>query len=284
MRAMNCTVRPMRRDEIDLPIDLAAREGWNPGLHDAACFHAADPGGFLVAEQDGQPVGCISAVSYGGGFGFIGLFIVLPQHRGQGIGRRLWAAARARLAGHVVGLDGVPAQQAYYRRNGFELAWENARFTGPAGPAAGGVPASIVPLRSVDFAALCADDRRVFPAAREAFLRAWLAMPDAVGLAWLAQGRLAGWGVIRRCRDGHKIGPLVADDAAIAAALYAALCGSVPAGDAVFLDVPLPNAAAVALAQQQGLRSVFHTARMVDGSAPPCELHRVYGITSFELG
>ncbi len=285
MPGMDCTIRSMRGDEVEtIAIEFAAREGWNPGLHDAASFVAADPGGFLVAEIQGRPVGCIGAVSYAGRFGFIGLYIVAPAWRGQGIGRRLWDAGMARLAGSLIGLDGVPAQQDYYHRNGFELAWRNLRFAGAAQRAAGSAPAAIVPLSSVDFAALCDDDRRVFPAPREAFLRCWILQRDATGLAWMAQGRLEGWGLIRRCRQGHKIGPLVADDPAIASALYAALCRSVPAGDTVFLDVPMPNGDALALAKANRLQSVFETARMYTGSAPACELQRVYGITSFELG
>lgn len=147
------------------------------------------------------------------------------------------------------------------------------------------MPAQIVPLASVDFALLCADDRRSFPAPREAFLRAWVSLHYATGLAWVERGQFLGWGVIRRCREGHKIGPLVADTPLVAAALYAALCASVPAHDTVFLDVPLPNPHALALAQAHELAGVFETARMVaGGAAPACELGRVYGITSFELG
>ena len=284
MHRMDCTIRTLRHDEIAIAIDMAASEGWNPGLHDAECFHAADPDGFLAAECQGQIVGCIGAVSYAGGFGFIGLYIVAPTWRGQGVGRRLWEAGMARLAGHVVGLDGVPAQQAYYRRSGFVLAWQNLRFKGSAQRSMGTSPAQIVPLGAVDFAMLCADDRRVFPASREAFLRSWISMPDATGLAWMQHGRLAGWGVIRRCREGHKIGPLVADELPVARALYTALCATVPAGDTVFLDVPMPNADAVAMARAQGLHGVFETARMFKGPAPACELQRVYGITTFELG
>ena len=190
-----------------------------------------------------------------------------------------------RLDGHVVGLDGVPAQQDNYRRSGFELAWNNVRFAGTAQAAAQPMPAQLVPLAPIDFATLCADDRRVFPAPREAFLRAWLSTPDAAGLAWMSRGRLGGWGWIRRCRDGYKIGPLVADDPGVADALYAALCAQVPQGDAVYLDVPQPNTQAVALAKAHRMKGVFETARMyAGGPAPACELDRVYGITSFELG
>ncbi|HKX41765.1 MAG TPA: GNAT family N-acetyltransferase [Burkholderiaceae bacterium] len=281
---MDCTIRTMHRDELDVAIEWAAREGWNPGLHDAACFHAADPEGFLIAEHDGQPLGCISAVSYAGRFGFIGLFIVAPAWRGQGVGARLWGTAMSRLAGHVIGLDGVPAQQDYYRRSGFKLAWSNVRFTRAARSGQPAAHPQIVPLGTLDFAALCADDRRVFPAPREAFLRCWVAMPESTGLAWLEKGELAGWGVIRRCREGHKIGPLVADHPRVASALYDALCNTVPAGDAVYIDVPIRNASAVALAKAQRLRSVFETARMYAGKAPTTELRRVYGITTFELG
>jgi hypothetical protein len=109
-------------------------------------------------------------------------------------------------------------------------------------------------------------------------------MPQSSALACVETGRLRGWGVIRACRVGHKIGPLVADTPDIAAALHAALCSRVPAGEAVFLDVPMNNPDAVALAEREGMRVVFETARMYTGDAPACEMQRVYGITSFELG
>ena len=276
----------MSGDEVELAIELAAREGWNPGLHDARCFFEADPGGFLIAEVDGALAGCLGAVSYDRRFGFIGLYIVVPPWRGHGIGWRLWTCGMERLAGHLVGLDGVPEQQENYRKSGFTLAWRNVRYAGVARRAASSQTdfAAFVPLTDVDFAMLCADNLRVFPAPRERFLRAWIGMPDAVGLACLQGGRLAGWGVIRRCREGHKIGPLVADDATVASSLYDALCSRVHEGDAVYLDVPLPNADAVALAERYRMRGVFETARMYTDAAPACELERVFGVTSFELG
>ena len=71
---------------------------------------------------------------------------------------------------------------------------------------------------------------------------------------------------------------------AVARALVATLCRELPPSDAVSLDVPLPHAEAVALAEGLGMRVVFETARMYAGPAPRIELARVYGITTFELG
>ena len=48
MRNEKYTIRSMTNAEMDLMIDWAATEGWNPGLHDANCYFAADPEGFLV--------------------------------------------------------------------------------------------------------------------------------------------------------------------------------------------------------------------------------------------
>ncbi len=46
--------RTMTREEADLAVAWAATKGWNPGLHDAACFHQADPEGYLIAEAHGH--------------------------------------------------------------------------------------------------------------------------------------------------------------------------------------------------------------------------------------
>src|SRR4030095_2342252 len=109
-------IRPMRREELAFAIDLAAREGWNPGLNDAGSFFTADPGGFLMGELAGEPIGCISAVSYAGRYGFIGLYIIRPEFRGRGFGLRMWQAAMSRLGGHHIRLDGVPAQHGQHAK------------------------------------------------------------------------------------------------------------------------------------------------------------------------
>jgi hypothetical protein len=295
------------RDDVDFCVEQAANEGWNPGLHDAAAFHATDPEGFLIARLDGAPIGCISAVRYPERFGFVGFYIVVPERRGKGYGIRLWQAAMARLAGCNVALDGVLAQQDNYRKSGFELAYSNIRFerersrtshrrsddarqASDPGRELGLAPdrgVDVRPLAAIPFAHLAAYDRTAFPAPRPAFLDAWMRLPASHALAVADArdaGALRGYGVVRRCRRGWKIGPLFAETPPVAHALFAALSDEVPPGEPVYLDVPEINADALALAARHGMREVFRTARMYTGGRPALRDERVYGVSTFELG
>ena len=94
---------------------------------------------------------------------------------------------------------------------------------------------------------------------------------------------LMGYGVIRRCRNGFKLGPLFAENAGVAEQLLLSLTAYAK-GEPVFLDVPEVNAAAVALATKYKMTRVFETARMYKGSAPAVALDKVFGVTTFELG
>jgi hypothetical protein len=275
--------RTMTRDEVALAIAWAADEGWNPGLHDAESFRTADPAGFFVGEWHGEPVASISVVKYGATFAFLGLYIVVPELRGRGLGYALWQHGMASAPGRQVGLDGVVAQQPNYRKSGFALAWRNVRYEG-RGLGRTARPGSVVPLEGLPFDAIESYDAPFFPAPRTAFLRAWIAQPDASALGWVEDGELRGYGVIRRCRSGWKIGPLLADSEAIAEGLFEALAGQASAEEPVFLDLPEPHAAALALARRYEMRSVFETARMYTGDAPALPMQRVYGVTTFELG
>jgi ribosomal protein S18 acetylase RimI-like enzyme len=278
--ATGLRIRAMRPDEIAIAIDWAAAEGWNPGLADAECFNTVDPDGFLIGELDGAPAATISCVNYDDRFAFLGFYIVRSDLRGRGHGLRIWNAAIAHAGARTIGLDGVVAQQDNYRKSGFELAYSNIRYGGRIGPLAA-PPAELVPLTDVPFAMVEAED--VFPAPRTAFLRAWINARGHIGRALVRDGKLAAWGVIRPCRRGHKIGPLVADDRAAAEAVLAALVAAAGA-DEIFLDVPSVNRDALALAQGHGLAPVFETARMYTGAIRPLLLGRVFGVTTFELG
>lgn len=277
-------IRPMHAQELDTVLDWAADEGWNPGLNDAACFHAADPGGFLLGVVNGEPVASIFAIQYGTTFGFIGGYIVRPAWRGRGHGMALWRAGMARLAGRNVGLDGVLAQQGNYTKSGFQLAHRNIRYEAYGRP---GVDNEAVPLASLPIEAVHQYDRACFPEQRSRFLQCWITQPDciAVGIPGAAGGPgVAAYAVLRPCRNGYKIGPLFADTAVQAETLFLNLLGQVTPGAPVYLDVPEANPAAMSLAARHQLRPCFETARMYTKGQPAMDLARQYGITTFELG
>ena len=278
-------VRHMQEDEMMLAVDWAAAEGWNPGLNDAACFWAADRQGFLLGLRDGQPVGCISAVSYGSTHGFLGFYIVRPEWRGRGYGLQLWQAAMNQLAGRIIGLDGVTAQQENYKKSGFRLAYRNIRYGGVLSPAAkmSDSDGTIWPANEVNQAELAAYDSQLFFAPRPAFLQSWLTQPGGTALAAVRQDALAGYGIIRPCRAGFKIGPLFADDPAVAERLLSALAATA-GGEQIFLDVPEVNDGARSLAERYGMSPVFETARMYTGREPNLDVQKIFGVTTFELG
>jgi hypothetical protein len=272
----------MTTGELPLLRDWAAAERWNPGTHDGPAFHAADPDGFLVGLLDGTPVACVSCVRYGVGYGFLGQYIVRPEYRGRGHGLAVWRAGMAHLAGRVVGLEGVLTQVPDYERSGFRVAHHTTRFAGTGG---GARPAGLVPLAGVPFERVAAYDALGFPAPREAFLRRWAALPESVGLAAAADGRLTGYGVVRRSTDGYKVGPLFADDVETATRLLAGLAAAAP-GRPYCIDVPdeTIQPAGGRLVREFGLVEEFRTARMYRGGPPVFDAARVFGVTSLELG
>jgi len=271
-------------DDLARMAKWAADEGWNPGNTDTLAFHAADPGAFLIGRLDGRPVACISVVRYGAALGFLGFYIARPEARGKGYGIQIWNAGMARLAGRNVGLDGVVAQQHNYRKSGFRPAWNNIRHEGPS-PAAAPLPAGVtlVDARGVPFDLIAAYDRRFFPEARDSFLAPWIGLPGRTGLVAMKDGVPQGFAVIRPCRAASRIGPLYAASPGIAGALVSALAAKAGA-QAVAIDVPDRNEAAVALAEQMGLKPAFETARMYTGADPAVDHAGLFGVTSLELG
>lgn len=276
-------IRSMTRSELDTVVEWAAAEGWNPGRSDADAFFAADPEAFLIGLIDDQPVASISVVKYGSDFGFLGLYIVVPAFRGRGYGIRIWQAGMARLQGRTVGLDGVVAQQSNYAKSGFALAYSHFRFSGRI-TASKVTDPQIAALTEIDFDTLCRYDRAAFPAERRGFLSLWISRPGTVALGFIEDGRLGGYGVIRPSREGFRIGPLFADTPAIAERLLRALQSQPEAGSAIYIDVPMTNAQAVALVSALGMQPAFETARMYAGADPKLPIERIFAVTSLELG
>ena len=272
--------RVARRDDVATMLDWAAAEGWNPGLDDAGPFHAADPEGYFVAELDGKAVASISVVNHSDDMAFLGFFICRPEFRGRGIGLGLWSHALAHAGTRTIGLDGVAAQEANYARSGFVRAGASRRFAGRL-PGVGND--GIRDLRPDDLPALITLDAAACGYERAAFLSAWLA-PCATRRSVVLDGPggIEGVATIRRCREGCKIGPVIAADADTALRLAAAAASRLPS-EIVFIDAAPGNKALADALRGLGFEETFATARMYRGPAPRATV-QLQAIATMELG
>jgi len=272
--------RQMLFQEMPFAINAAELEGWNPGINDADAFYHTDPNGFFIAEIDGKLIGSISGVAYNDHYGFIGLFVVDPQYRGQWHGIQLGKVALEYLGERNVGLDGVLEKQMAYQSFGFNYAYKNIRFEGKARSKK---PPTALPISDVDFNKLLEYDRKIFLVPRTEFLRRWITQVDSVGYYLENESHLLGYGVLRKCITGYRVGPLFADNETMAVEILEALLSNIP-GEAYYLDIPEPNSEALKIVEQFNMQKVFETARMYSKEIPNVPLHKVFGITSFELG
>ncbi|MFA5364248.1 MAG: GNAT family N-acetyltransferase [Candidatus Bathyarchaeia archaeon] len=274
-------ITQMTQQEVYTAVNWARQEGWNPGIHDAESFYHADPKGFYAAKINNEIVGTLSIVKYTKDYAFVGFLIVRPDMRGKGIGTTLFNFLEESCKSFNAGLDGVLGMQTKYELLGFRLAHKNYRYSGVAN---GKLSNLCMPISKKDFNKIVAYDAKCFSTTRLEFLSYWLFQKD--GHSFMVQNKdtdeICGYGVIRKCFKGHKIGPLFAGTQEIATAILESLMSTVN-GEAVFLDVPEPNRSAVELAQRYGMQPVFATVRMYTRLLQ-LPLENIYGLTSFELG
>lgn len=274
-------VSRMTKSEISLAIDWAAALGWNPGLHDAECFYHADPNGFFAGRVNHQIVAMGAAVIYDDTFAFCGLYMVDEHYRNHGYGLALTKERLAYIGNRNAGLDGVTDMLDKYARLGYKVAHHNARYGATGFSLIQPKNNKMMPLSKINFNDLLTYDRKHFPAMRTSFLRCWIKHGDGVG--YIQEGVLCGYGVIRPCREGFKIGPLFADTPQIADSLFLQLASQAN-GQQFYLDIPENNPHALELVNRYQLNKVFETSRMYLKAVPELPIEEIYGITTYELG
>lgn len=274
-------IAPMSLADLDIVLDWAAEEGWNPGLDDARAFHAADTQGFFLARVKGEPVAAISVVNHDAGNAFLGLYLCRPDWRGQGIGMATWTRALEHAGARSVGLDGVAAQEANYAKSGFVRTGASLRHEGfwPAARSPevrSAVAADLPRLFELDAAAGGLD--------RPAFLNAWLApdQPERATRVLQKDGEIVGFATWRTCREGTKIGPVIAPGTATALDLIADIAAERPNGPLI-VDLPEANTALRRALEGAGFTVPFATARMYRGTVPQTG-PGLQAIATMELG
>lgn len=262
---------------------LSAEAGWN---------QTADDWSFLLTRgevfgirADGRVIASAAAMPYPPAASWICMVLVTAAERRKGHASCLLAHCRARNAelGLVSGLDATPAGRSVYLGLGFRDALSVMRIRAARiGPAAA-ASASVVPAGPADLDAILDYDRKAFGADRGALLRHLLARMPAIAQVVRDGGRLAGFVLGRDGRTATQIGPLVADDEAIAIHLAEAALGRVP-DRPVVIDVPLHQSRLRGWLARIGFAEERPFTRMLDADAPlPGDLARLMAITGPEF-
>ncbi len=164
------------------------------------------------------------------------------------------------------------------------MAYRTLRYQG-AGIGDHWVSEDVAELPHVDFHELENYDASCFLAPRGDFLKSWIGQRQGAAFGFMDNGRIAGYGVMRACKIGFRIGPLFADSLSIAGKLLRILLGQAGVGIPVFIDVPEINAHGVKLMAGHGMGFVLENARMYYGVPLPLSaMERIFGTTTLELG
>jgi GNAT superfamily N-acetyltransferase len=181
---------------------------------------------YAAHTATGRIVATTATLPFGAGFAWISMVLVLPDYRRRGLATLLMRRAMDDLTaeGLVPVLDATPDGRAVYRALGFQDSWgfqrlmrrERPRAIEPSSPPDG---ATVRPIADADWAALNAYDAAAFGADRGAVLTRLRGRLPAAELIAERGGRIAGFLLGRDGRVAAQIGPLIAEDDAVARAL-----------------------------------------------------------------
>jgi len=259
---MSYQLRVMTAADIPSGMRLKEIAGWNQTTGDWERFLRASPQGCFIAEVDGRVVGSAATIIYEGRFAWIGMVLVDPATRGQGIGTRLLVKAIEYLDGcgiPGVKLDATPQGKPIYQKLGFVSEYEIERWLLKR-------PASDAPAtdRSAELKQALAFDHEIFGADRSDLLRSVAQEAPQFVLEERDQNRLAGYAFGREGSKADHLGPWVAQDQEAARNLLQEFLER-SRQELVFVDAMKSNPWALALLRQAGFEHARPLTRMFRG-------------------
>lgn len=230
--------REMTVADISESMRLCRASGWNQLPRDWEQFLRLNPQGSRLALSDGRIAGTVTTIEYGDRFAWIGMMLVDPGLRRQGIGTRLMHDALEVLRDQqTIRLDATPVGREVYLKLNFVDEYElNRMETVVSDRIVRDEHNQARPMTADDLPLVCALDADVFGADRRAMLE-W-ALEGAPRYAWIVHdaGRVAGYCFGRTGFNFEHLGPVVAEGAQAARQLVSA-CLSGHAGRPFALDV-----------------------------------------------
>ncbi|WP_422030507.1 GNAT family N-acetyltransferase [Roseovarius sp.] len=264
-------IRPFGPEHMAAALTLSRQVGWPHRKEDWELAMAVSDG--VVATQGDRVVGTACCSRFGA-VTFYNMIIVDAALRGQGLGRRLMEAVMEPGAGSEMRLTATREGLPLYEKLGFAATHEIlqhqgiARTTSPDLPVRDGSVADIGRLAEMDRNASGLERRDL------------LERIAVQGQVLLADG---GFALVREFGRGHVIGPVVAEDAAVARALIAEGARRI-AGR--FLRIDLPEAAGLSeFVESLVLEHVGGGTAMVRAPGPAVDGdYQTYALVSQALG
>ena len=271
----------------DIPAGMRLKdlEGWNQTERDWMRLLQFDSGRCFVAVRGGEVCGTVAALRYGAHVGWIGMVLVDPRYRQQGIGKRLLDHSLAYLDSQgveTVKLDATPAGHSLYQARGFADEYEIERWEGIAAPQR---KTAMRQMESEDIRRVCDRDATLFGADRTRLLTAlWQEAPEYTAVVYSGR-EVAGYVFGRIGRCAHYLGPWVAGGNSEVAEQLLMEFLSRAGGERVFVDVCLKHPNAKSILVRVGFSRQRTLTRMYRGpNRHPGEPSMICSISGPELG
>jgi len=218
-------------------------EGWNIGIHDSDIYYKIDPIHHYIAKTN-KSVASLSIIKHDHNFFTLGPFIVHKSYRGQGIGEALWHVAMTQMVEEYpdahIALYAVSEQVDRYRKADFIPVltiqrWyiDSSKLITSRSNQCTSITNKLIPSIGQYY-------HNNYVTNRDLLFNELLLKPETNGLVFMDDNVIKGFGFIRRCVRGFRIGALVADTPEIAQTLIAGLL-EFALGAPVFIDVPGSN-------------------------------------------
>jgi len=210
--------------KADIPAGVRLKEiaGWNQTAADWKRFLEASPQGCFVAEHDGRLCGTATTISFENRLAWIGMVLVDPEYRGQGIGTKLLARAIEYLNDlkiAAIKLDATPQGKPLYEKLQFVAEYEIERWTlrrSASETAKRSGLDSREPLSQEFLESIFEADKESFGADRSSLLKSLHRdAPEFTAGIWNA-GAIEGYALGRRGSFADHLGPWMARNAATA--------------------------------------------------------------------
>jgi GNAT superfamily N-acetyltransferase len=212
----------MTRADIPAAMRLKEIAGWNQTDADWRRFLDSSPLGCFVAECDAAVRGTVATISFERRVAWIGMVLVDPEYRSQGLGTALLQRAidhLDQLKVPVLKLDATPQGQPLYEKLGFRTEYEIerwARRNAPARPATSPTAVARGLVLPEMLETICKRDREIFGADRGVLLKSLYEDAPELTRALVDSGRVAGYAFGRRGSFADHLGPWIAIKAGVA--------------------------------------------------------------------